>query len=138
MGRVLDQCLDMPDPMRMSARKLAELNDRILVHKQGQCVQLLFCGSCFQSKEKRCARLRGSRFDKHDCRQIPHCDLPICMERVNLKWLDPRGDGDPQRFISRKKPKWDKLRLQRIFASGGQQEVRLQTVRDPAPTLDFD
>jgi len=54
---------------------------------------------------------------------------------VNLKWLDPRGDGDPQcgypqRFISGKKPKSDKLRLQRIFASGGgQQEFRVQTFR---------
>ena len=30
---------DVPDPLRMSARQLAELNDRIFVHEEGQRVQ---------------------------------------------------------------------------------------------------
>ena len=39
MRGVFDQRPDVPDPLRMSARELAELNDRILVHEEGQRVQ---------------------------------------------------------------------------------------------------
>ena len=39
MRGVFDQRPDVPDPLRMSARKLAELNDRVLVREEGQRVQ---------------------------------------------------------------------------------------------------
>jgi EAL domain-containing protein (putative c-di-GMP-specific phosphodiesterase class I) len=105
----------------MSARKLTGLNDRILVHEEGERVQPPLWGSRFQTEEKRGARLGVSRLCKHDRRQIPHSDLPIREERAKLNQLYSGCDGDPQcggpqRFISGEKPKSDKISLQRIFA----------------------
>jgi hypothetical protein len=142
MRRIFDQRPDVHDPLRMSARKLTELNDRILVHEKGERVQPPFCGPCFQSEEKRGARFWVSHLGKHDSRQIPHCDLPVREKGAKLKRLDPGGDGDPQRgfpqrLISGKKPKSDQIRCQRMVASGGGlQEVPVQTFGNTGPAQD--